>query len=113
MQFSSEHDRYIDAHADEALALLLELAVIPAPSNHEEQRAEFCRRWLEAQGAQGVYIDEALNVVWPLGDTGTNPLAVYTPHPIRHGSPLYYLCRSFPKFPFLPVLLSPRHFRPP
>ena len=80
MQFSPEHSRYLDDRAAEALALLLELAVIPAPSNHEEQRAEFCRRWLEAQGAQGVYIDEALNVVWPLGDTGDNPLAVYMAH---------------------------------
>ena len=37
----------------------------------------------------------------------------HTPHPIRHGSPLYYLDSSFPKFPFLPVLVSPLHFRPP
>ena len=37
-------------------------------------------QWLERQGAQGVYIDEALNVVWPLGDTGDNPLTVYMAH---------------------------------
>ena len=80
MQLSEEIIRYIDSHADEALALLLELAVIPAPSNHEEKRAEFCRGWLEKQGAQGVYIDEALNVIYPLGDTGTNPLVVYMAH---------------------------------
>lgn len=80
MQLTNEILQYIDAHADEALGLLLELAVIPAPSNHEEQRAAFCRNWLEKQGAQGVYIDEALNVVWPLGDDGVCPLVVYMAH---------------------------------
>ena len=38
------------AHSAEALELLKELACIPAPSGHEEQRAEFCLRWLEKQG---------------------------------------------------------------
>ena len=34
---------YIEAHSQEAYELLLTLARIPAPSNHEEKRAEFCR----------------------------------------------------------------------
>ena len=33
---------YIEAHSQEAYELLLTLARIPAPSNHEEKRAEFC-----------------------------------------------------------------------
>ena len=48
--------------------LLEALAKIPAPSHHEEKRAEFCKRWLEDNGAEGVYIDEALNVVYPIGN---------------------------------------------
>ena len=48
--------------------LLETLAKIPAPSHHEEKRAEFCKSWLESRGAQNVYIDEALNVVYPIGD---------------------------------------------
>ena len=71
---------YIEAHREEAYALLLELAQIPAPSNHEEARAEFCRAWLEAQGAEGVYIDEALNVIYPIGCDGEGPLTVYMAH---------------------------------
>ena len=72
--------QYIDSHSEEAYQLLLELAQIPAPSNHEEQRAEFCCRWLQEQGAEGVYIDDALNVVYPIGCTGENPVAVFMAH---------------------------------
>ena len=71
---------YLDEHRQEAYDLLLELAQIPAPSNHEEKRAEFCKSWLEKQGCQGVYIDDALNVVWPVGCTANNDLVVYMAH---------------------------------
>ena len=72
--------QYIEAHKDEAFELLVELAQIPAPSNKEEKRAEFIKSWLEAQGAEGVYIDEALNVIYPVGVTETNPLVVVAAH---------------------------------
>lgn len=72
--------RYIEEHRQEAFDLLVELAQIPAPSNHEEQRAAFCKAWLEQQGAQSVYIDDALNVIYPVGCTANNPLTVYMAH---------------------------------
>ena len=56
------------------------LARIPAPSHHEEKRAEFCRAWLEEQGAEGVYIDEALNVIYPVGVKVGEPITVYMAH---------------------------------
>ena len=59
--------------------LLCSLAQIPAPSNHEEKRAEFCKNWLESKGAEGVYIDEALNVIYPLGDV-SGEVVVYMGH---------------------------------
>ncbi len=71
---------YIEAHKDEAFELLVELAQIPAPSNQEEKRAEFIKNWLDAQGAEGVYIDEALNVIYPVGVIETNPLVVFAAH---------------------------------
>lgn len=80
MQLSQEILHYIDGHQKEAFDLLVELAQIPAPSNHEEKRAAFCKEWLEKQGARGVYIDEALNVIWPVGCTEDNPLVVYMAH---------------------------------
>lgn len=53
---------------NEAYELICELAQIPSPSNHEEKRAEFCKKWLLDNGAENVYIDEALNVIYPVGD---------------------------------------------
>lgn len=80
MQLSQEILQYIDEHRQEAFDLLVELAQIPAPSNHEEKRAAFCKDWLEKQGAKGVYIDDALNVIYPVGCTADNPLVVYMAH---------------------------------
>ena len=72
--------KYVDAHKQEAYELLLTLAQIPAPSHNEEKRAEFCKKWLEDQGAKGVYIDEALNVVYPIGCTDTSSVVVFMAH---------------------------------
>lgn len=71
---------YIELHAQEAQNLLIELAQIPAPTNCEERRAEFCSQWLKAQGAQGVYLDDALNVIYPIGCTDSNPVAIFMAH---------------------------------
>lgn len=70
----------IESLAPEALRLLLDLARIPAPSNHEEQRARFCLDWLRSKGAENAYLDGALNVVYPIGDTGDNELMVFMAH---------------------------------
>lgn len=80
MMLSDEILRYIEEHSREAYELLLTLARIPAPSNHEEKRAEFCREWLDAQGAKGVYVDEALNVVYPVDVREGEPVEVYMAH---------------------------------
>ena len=71
---------YIDSHQKEAFDLLIELAQIPAPSHHEEKRAEFCKNWLAEQGAKGVYIDDALNVIYPVGCADDKPIAVFMAH---------------------------------
>jgi len=71
---------YINSHSNEAFNLLIDLAQIPAPSHHEEKRAEFCKHWLETQGAKGVYIDDALNVIYPIGCTENNPINVFMAH---------------------------------
>ena len=80
MNFTDEMQVYVQSHWEETRQLLIDLAQIPAPSHHEEARAEFCRAWLEEQGARGVVIDDARNVIYPLGDTGDNPLVVFMAH---------------------------------
>lgn len=71
---------YVQAHTDELFSLLKTLCAIPAPSHHEEQRAEFCKAWLEAAGAEGVYLDEAKNVVFPYACEGSNEISVFFAH---------------------------------
>lgn len=71
---------YIEAHKQELIELVKELCRIPAPSHKEHRRAEFCKNWLEKAGAKGVYIDEALNVVFPLNCEGSDRLTLFTAH---------------------------------
>jgi acetylornithine deacetylase/succinyl-diaminopimelate desuccinylase-like protein len=80
MELTKQIQNYIGGHRQEAYELLLELAQIPAPSNHEEKRAVFCRDWLQKQGAGGVFLDDALNVIYPVGCTETNELVVFMAH---------------------------------
>jgi len=80
MEFSREIGIFMEEHRQEAFDLLLELAQIPAPSNHEEKRAAFCKNWFESIGAKGVFIDEALNVVCPYCVTEDGPVMVFMAH---------------------------------
>ncbi|MBO5722048.1 MAG: peptidase, partial [Lentisphaeria bacterium] len=50
----------------EAADIVRDMCNIPAPSHHEELRAEYCRNWFEKNGFADVTIDKALNVVVPL-----------------------------------------------
>lgn len=79
MALSEKMLDYVCSTDQEALDLLITLAKIPAPSNHEQKRAEFCRDWLIGAGAQDVYIDDALNVVCRLGDC-SGKLDVFMAH---------------------------------
>lgn len=78
---------YADECYEEELELLRTLAQIPAPSGHEERRAEFIRDWLLAQGPPvgAVRIDEAKNVILSLpagagSGGGDDGLAVFAAH---------------------------------
>ena len=80
MELTKDILDYIESHKDEAFDLLTTLAQIPAPSNYEEKRAEFCLKWLKEQGAEDVYIDDALNVVYKVGCDENKPAVVYMAH---------------------------------
>lgn len=72
--------KWLEDHEGEQLALLKELTAIPAPSNHEERRAEFIKKWLELHGARGVEVDSVLNVLLPMGVDAKNSFHVYMAH---------------------------------
>ena len=87
-------DTYIKNNYDEMKKILRDLCLIPAPSHHEEKRAEYCKKWFESIGAEGVYIDSAKNVVFPLNCDGSNEITVFVAHtdtvfPDREPMPYY------------------------
>lgn len=71
---------FIEENMEELLQVLRDLCAIPAPSHHEGARADYCRRYLEGFGAEGVYIDEALNVVFPWCCEGSDAITVFAAH---------------------------------
>lgn len=79
-ELSEQTLRYLEAAESETLELLETLCKIPAPSHHEEKRAEFCLKWFLEHGAEGTYIDEALNVVYPLNCEGRDDIIVFMAH---------------------------------
>ena len=64
---------------EEELELLRRLARIPAPSHHEERRAAFIRDWF-AQHGMDASIDEAKNVLCPMGDGESGDIVVVMAH---------------------------------
>ena len=82
MSFELSNDilKYLKKSEQETLDLIETLCGIPAPSWHEEKRAEFCKNWLTENGAKGVYIDSALNVIYPIGCEGKDDIVVFVAH---------------------------------
>lgn len=60
--------------------LLKELCEIPAPSHHEDKRAEFCKNYLLAAGYEDVYIDGAKNVICGLNYENSKEITVFVAH---------------------------------
>ena len=80
MRLTQDMEQYLREHMDELCQLIRDLCAIPAPSNHEEKRAEFCKNWFEANGGRNVEIDDALNVICPYGVTEDNDVIVFMAH---------------------------------
>jgi len=72
--------KFVENNMPELLLLIKQLCAIPAPSHFEKERAEFCRKWFEENGADGVYIDEALNVILSVGCEDSDEITVFAAH---------------------------------
>ncbi len=75
-----EIKKYAEENYDLMIDLLRNLCHIPAPSHHEEKRAEYLKAYFENMGAKGVYIDEALNVIYPINCENSNKITVFVAH---------------------------------
>ena len=80
MELKNEFKRFISENEVELYAVLKELCLIPAPSGFEDERAEYCKNKLISFGAEGVYIDEAKNVIFPINAEGSDKLTVISAH---------------------------------
>lgn len=80
MAINQAMEQYAKDSFEDVKKFLRELCVIPAPSHHEEKRAAWVKDWMERNGAENPFIDDALNVIWPVNDTGSNDLVVFMAH---------------------------------
>lgn len=71
---------FIESNKEQLYTLIKELCAIPAPSHFENERAAYCKNWLEDNGAKGVYIDDALNVILPIHCDGSDKITVFAAH---------------------------------
>jgi len=79
-ELSADILQYLKDSEKETIQLIETLCGIPAPSHHEEKRAEFVKKWLTDIGAKGVYIDKALNVIYPINCEGRDDIVVFLAH---------------------------------
>ena len=66
MALTNEMNAYAAKAWEEAAQIVRDLCKLPAPSHHEELRAEFCKKWFSDNGFENVIIDKALNVIAPV-----------------------------------------------
>ncbi len=71
---------YLKDSEQETFELLETLAQIPAPSGKEELRVKFIKKWFEDNGAKEVIVDDALNVICPVGCENKNDIVVFMAH---------------------------------
>ena len=80
MQIKEKFKDFIEENKEELYTILKEMCLIPAPSGFEDKRAEYCKNKLVSFGAEGVYIDEAKNVIFPINAEGSDKLTVIAAH---------------------------------
>ena len=80
MAINQNMETYAKACNEDVKKFVRDLCVIPAPSHHEEKRVAWVKDWMEKNGAEGVYVDDALNVIWPYNVTEDNDLIVFMAH---------------------------------
>lgn len=80
MNIKENFKSFVNENKEELYTILKEMCLIPAPSGFEDKRAEYCKNKLISFGAEGVYIDEAKNVIFPINAEGSDKLTVIVAH---------------------------------
>ena len=80
MDIKEKFKGFIKENEAELFKVLKDMCFIPAPSGLEDERAEYCKNKLISYGAEGVYIDEAKNVIFPINAEKSDRLTVIAAH---------------------------------
>ncbi len=80
IKLSDRCEKFLSDNRQFEFDTLLELAVIPAPSNQEEKRAEWVKKYFDSYGGTQSYIDEHCNVVLPINCDGCDEITVIMAH---------------------------------
>ena len=71
---------FLESELESTKTLIKEMSLIPAPSGFEDEKAEYVKKWLVGIGADGVYIDEAKNVIYKLEGEIKDDAVVFMAH---------------------------------
>ena len=80
MALTEKMSAYAATAWEEAAQIVRDLCKLPAPSHHEELRAEYCQKWFSDNGFENVTVDKALNVIAPVNVKSDNPLIIVMAH---------------------------------
>ena len=80
MALTEQMEQYLRSSHEEAKDIVRTLCGSPAPSHHEEKRAEWCRNWFIKAGGENAFVDEALNAVCEYNVSEDNDLVVFMAH---------------------------------
>lgn len=72
-------EEYLSASFEDIKTLIREMCAIPAPSNHEGKRAEYCEKRFREWGGDPI-VDDALNVICEYNVTVDGPVTVFMAH---------------------------------
>lgn len=76
----AEIEKFVEEHKQETVDLVKKLTQIPAPSQQEQEKAEFVLQWLKEQGAKDAFIDDVYNVQWAYRCDNNKEIIVYMAH---------------------------------
>ncbi len=79
-QLAQDVFSFIEEHQDDIIEEWIKLTEIPAPSGHEQQRAQYFVEQFEAAGLEEIAVDEVGNVVGIWRGTGQGEKIVFAPH---------------------------------
>ena len=71
---------YVSENSSELISLITELMRIPSPTGKEQDRAEYCRGFLQRSGAKDVRVDDARNVICTIEGVDTSGFHIFSAH---------------------------------